>query len=203
MTEQSLYKRNLTALGLLLVIGLGPLAALSFGSRYADEETLARAEAGDRNYDPPGIFADSSFGLPNLAGAAAQTTVVDITENDALFDDFSRALEMANMKEVLQGPGPVTVFAPTDMAFQQLPQAERKALLEDPSRLVDVLSRHVVHAELSATDLLQRDEVETLGGESVQVDRSGTAISVGGADIVQSNLAAGNGVVHIVDALNL
>lgn len=203
MTEQSLYKRNLTALGLLLVIGLGPLAALSFGSRYADEETLARAEAGDRNYDPPGILADSSFGLPNLAGAAAQTTVVDITENDALFDDFSRALEMANMKEVLQGPGPVTVFAPTDMAFQQLPQAERKALLEDPSRLVDVLSRHVVHAELSATDLLQRDEVETLGGESVQVDRSGTAISVGGADIVQSNLAAGNGVVHIVDALNL
>jgi hypothetical protein len=203
MTERSLYKRNLTGLALLLVIALGPLAALSFGSRYADEETLARAEAGDRNYDPPGRFADAYFGLPKLTGAAAQTTVLDITENDALFQSFMQALETANMTQVLEGPGPMTVFAPTDMAFQQLTQAEREALLESPERLVEVLSRHVVHAELSATDLLQRKRVNTLGGEAMQIDRGGTAISIGNADIVQPDLAAGNGVVHIVDALNL
>jgi uncharacterized surface protein with fasciclin (FAS1) repeats len=176
---------------------------LSFGSRYADEETLARAEAGDRNYDPPGRFADAYFGLPKLTGAAAQTTVLDITENDALFQTFMQALETANMTQVLEGPGPMTVFAPTDMAFQQLTQVEREALLESPERLVEVLSRHVVHAELSATDLLQRERVNTLGGEAMQIDRGGTAISIGNADIVQPDLAAGNGVVHIVDALNL
>ncbi|WP_295878522.1 fasciclin domain-containing protein [uncultured Thiohalocapsa sp.] len=203
MTEESMKKRNLTGLALLLVIALGPLAALSFGSRYADEETLARAEAGDRNYDPPGIFADSYFGLPKLVGAAAQTTVSDITEHDALFQTFTQALETAGMTEVLQGPGPLTVFAPTDKAFRDLPTAEREALLNDPGRLVDVLSRHVVHAKLSATDLLQRDQVKTLGGETMPVSRGGTAITIGGADIVQSNLAAGNGVVHIVDAVNL
>jgi uncharacterized surface protein with fasciclin (FAS1) repeats len=204
MTQDSLTKRNLTGLALLLVIGLGPLAALSIGSHYASKETLMRAEAGDRNYEKPERYPDWSYGLPNLVGAAAGTTVLDVTRGSALFDNFNHALSKAKFKDVLRGPGPVTVFVPTDDAFEKLSPQQRQALFNDQNRLTDFLSNHVVRGKLAATDLLRRDQVQTLGGKIVPVGGTGdAAIGFGDANIVQSDLAAGNGVVHFVDSVTL
>lgn len=204
MKQETLRKRNRIGLAAVLVIALVPLALLTLGPRFATEEMEQRAEAGDRNYDPPGRYPDSAYGLPEVTGAAADTTVADVTRDNALFEHFNEALQQAGFEQVLSGPGPLTLFAPTDDAFDALPAEQRDALLQDRERLTALLSNHVIRGKLSATDLLQRDQVQTLGGETVPIDTGGgPAISFGKADIVKADLVAGNGVVHIVDSLNL
>ena len=206
MNKDALQKRNMTGLAILLVIALGPLALLTLGPRFATDEMERRAEAaeiqGER--EQPGRYPDRAYGLPNLVGAAAGTTVLDITRGDALFQNYNRALREAGFQQVLRGPGPLTVVAPTDKAFEALPPQQREALLNDRGRLTQLLSNHIVRGELSATDLLQRDQVKTLGGKTVPIrPGGGPEISFGNADIVRADFAAGNGVVHFVDSLNL
>ena len=195
--------RKLIRLGIILAVVVGPLAALSIGKRVADEETLARAEAGARNYEAPDRFPDASYGLPELEGAAAETTVRDITDGAALFDRYNSAVKQAGFADVLEGPGPLTVFAPTDHVFAQLSESEREGLFADSGKLVQMLSNHVARGRLSATDLLQRDHVDTVGGQRVTLGNDGQATTFGDADIVRTDLVAGNGVVHIVDGVNL
>jgi uncharacterized surface protein with fasciclin (FAS1) repeats len=195
--------RKLIRLGIILAVVVGPLAALSIGKRVADEETLARAEAGARNYEAPDRFPDASYGLPELEGAAAETTVRDITDGAALFDRYSSAVKQAGFGDVLEGPGPLTVFVPTDHAFAQLSESERQGLFADSDKLVQMLGNHVARGRLSATDLLQREHVDTLGGQRIALNKGGRGISFGDADIVRTDLVAGNGVVHIVDGINL
>ena len=203
MTNRDLSKRNLLWIALVLAMGLGPLAAFSLGQRFADEETLARAEAGGKNYEPPDLYPDSAYGLPQLTGAAAETTVRDVTANAALFDQYRRAVDDSGFGKVLEGPGPFTVFVPIDDAFARLNDSQRDALFADKDKLVQLLSDHVVRGRLSATDLLQLRQVDTIAGRTVPIDRAGSAMSFGSADIIKTNLVAGNGVVHFVDGLNL
>lgn len=184
-----------------LVITLGPLTALTLGSKYADEETIARAEAGDRNYDAPGPFA--SFDPPETSGAAADTTVLEITGDAALFSTFEQAIEQAGMVDVLKEDGPFTLFVPTNSAFDALSEGQRQALMQDQQALIGLVSNHVVRARLGITDLLQADQTETLSGKSLELNAPGSRLSVGGAEIVQSNLVAGNGIVHIINRVIL
>jgi uncharacterized surface protein with fasciclin (FAS1) repeats len=203
MTQRQLSKRNMIGIAVLVAMGLGPLAALSIGERVADEETLARAQAGARNFEPPDRYPDSAFGLPKLTGAAAETTVNNFGTDSSLFSDYRKAVQESDFGEVLEGPGPFTVFVPVDDAFAQLSDAQRKDLFGDKDKLVQLLSDHVVLGRLSATDLIQMDRVDTLGGRAIPIDQGGNAMSFGNADIIKTNLVAGNGVVHIVDGLNL
>lgn len=203
MTQHQHSNRNRVWIAAVVAMGLGPLAAFSLGQRFADEETMARAEAGDRNYDPPGRYADAYYGLPELEGAAAETTVRDITGGSALFDRYSSAVEQSGFGDVLEGPGPLTVFAPTDHAFARLSDSQRQRLLDNKDKLTQLLSNHIARGRFSATDLLQREYIDTIGGERVALERGGQSLSLGGANIVKTDLVAGNGVVHIVDGLNL
>lgn len=184
-----------------LLLALGPLTALTLGSKYADEETIARAEAGDRNYDKPGSYA--AYDPPEATGAAADSTVLDITQNTALFSSFEQAIEKAGMMDILQEEGPFTLFVPTNSAFDSLPEDKRQALMQDPQALVDLVSNHVVRSRLGITDLLQANQAETLSGKSLELSAPAARLSVGGAEIVQSNLIAGNGIVHVIDRVIL
>jgi uncharacterized surface protein with fasciclin (FAS1) repeats len=203
MNAQTVQKRNRISLITMAIFAVSPLAALSIGERFAGEETQARAEAGDRNYEAPGPFAGSGYDLPQVVGAAADKTVLDLTRGAALFKDYREAVQQADFGQVLSGPGPLTVFVPTDAAFDRLPAEQRRQLFADPDRLVDMLSGLVVRGRLSATDLLQTDRVQTLSGRTVQINQGGETMSFGDAGIVKTNLVAGNGVMHVVDGLNL
>ncbi|MBK5929808.1 fasciclin domain-containing protein [Halochromatium salexigens] len=184
-----------------LVLALGPLTALTLGSKYAGEETIARAEAGDRNYDAPGPFA--AYDPSSTSGAAADTTVLDITQNTALFQQFEQAIEQAGLIDVLKEDGPFTLFVPTNSAFDALSADQRQALMQDQQALIDLVSNHVVRARLGITDLLQADQTETLSGKSLELSAPGSRLSVGGSEIVQSNLVAGNGIVHVINRVIL
>jgi uncharacterized surface protein with fasciclin (FAS1) repeats len=202
MSEQpNFLTQQRWTIALALVLALGPLTALTLGSKYADEETIARAEAGDRNYDAPGPFA--AYDLPETSGAAADTTVLDITQDSALFSTFEQAIEQAGMVDVLNEDGPFTLLVPTNSAFDALSEDQRQALMQDRQALINLVSNHVVRARLGITDLLQADQTETLSGKRLELDAPGAQLSVAGAEIVQSNLVAGNGVVHVINRVIL
>jgi uncharacterized surface protein with fasciclin (FAS1) repeats len=201
MSEQpSFLTQQRWTIAAMLVIALGPLTALTFGSKYADEETLRRAEAGDRNYDQPGPYA--SYQPPEAVGEAADSTVLDITSHSALFERFQQAIDKAGMSDVLSEDGPFTLFVPTNEAFADLPADTRQGLMQDPQALVDLVSNHVVLGRLAATDLIRSESAETLSGESLALTSRGQ-LSAGNAEIIQSNLVAGNGIVHIIDRVFL
>jgi uncharacterized surface protein with fasciclin (FAS1) repeats len=107
------------------------------------------------------------------------------------------------MLEVLKEDGPFTLFVPTNSAFDALPEEQRQALMQDQQALIDLVSNHVVRARLGITDLLQADQTESLSGKALGLSAPGAQLSVGGAEIVQSNLVAGNGIVHVIDRVIL
>jgi uncharacterized surface protein with fasciclin (FAS1) repeats len=202
MSDQPTFlKQQRWTIFLALAMALGPLTAFTFGNKYADEETLRRAEAGDRNYDAPGPF--EAYDPPEVIGPAADSSVLDITKNSGLFSRFEQAVEQARMDDVLNEDGPFTLFVPTNSAFDALSEDQRQALQQDPQALVDLVSNHVVRARLGITDLLQSEQTQALSGKSLQLRSPHAQLNVGGAEIVLSNLVAGNGIVHVVDRLIL
>jgi len=126
-------------------------------------------------------------------------TIVDVAvENN--FDTLVAAVQAAGLVGALSGDGPLTVFAPTDAAFQALPDGIVDALLADTDTLTKVLLYHVVAGEVEADDIPQNLMAETLEGSEVELrNRGGTVTVDRRADVVLADVAASNGVVHVID----
>ncbi len=113
-----------------------------------------------------------------------------------------RAVQAAELVDVLQSPGPFTVFAPTDAAFADLPAAKREQLLQDPDRLKAVLLHHVVSGRLYADEVVQRTDAQTALGQALRFEVS-DQVRVNGAAIIQADIAADNGIIHVIDRVLL
>jgi uncharacterized surface protein with fasciclin (FAS1) repeats len=98
------------------------------------------------------------------------------------------------------GKGPFTVFAPNDEAFKKLKQPDLDALLKDKAKLKSILTYHVVSGSIHAKDV-KSGEVTTLEGRSLQAAIQGNSVTVNGAKIVQTDIAATNGVIHVIDTV--
>jgi uncharacterized surface protein with fasciclin (FAS1) repeats len=178
-----------------LAITLGPLTALSFGSKYAGEETLERARAGLVNAKPTDPFA--GYDSTRTPGYGADKTLADITGGAAIFSQLQAAIETAGVEALLEGDEPYTVFAPSNDAFASTPQEQLEALMADPQTLQQVVAAHIVPGRLSATDLMQGRTAASLAGQPLPVGIQGN-IKVGDAKVTQS-IAAKNGIVHVID----
>ncbi|GAB0149619.1 MULTISPECIES: fasciclin domain-containing protein [unclassified Marichromatium] len=188
----------LTAI-LVLAAAVGPLAALSIGSKVADEETLERARAGLENATPTDRFAHyDSLRSPSYA---SNKSITDITEGSGVFTKLQAAIEAAGAEAMFSEGGPYTVFAPSNEAFSRIPADQLEALLSDKERLNQVIAAHVVPGRLSPTELMQLESAPTLSGERVAISVPGM-IKVGEATVSQS-IAARNGVVHVIDRVLL
>ena len=118
------------------------------------------------------------------------------------FNTLAKALAAAGLVETLQGPGPFTVFAPTDEAFDKLPPGTLEALLADKAKLTKVLTYHVVPGTVMAADVVKMSSAKTVQGQSVTIDtRSG--VKVDNANVVKTDIVATNGVIHVIDAVIL
>lgn len=148
-----------------------------------------------------------------MSGGAADmpATVVDIATSDENFSTLVAALDTAGLVETLQGEGPFTVFAPTNAAFEALLgdlgiTADELLARDD---LADILTYHVVPQKLLAADVLAAvdsaggtAEVETVNGEPISVTVDGGNVMINGsATVTTTDLQAGNGVVHVIDAV--
>ncbi|MEO0651428.1 MAG: fasciclin domain-containing protein, partial [Planctomycetota bacterium] len=101
------------------------------------------------------------------AGQASAQDIVDTLAGDPQFSTLVTAVQTAGLVDALKGPGPLTVFAPTNAAFDKLPTAELDALLADPGALTQVLLYHVVDGQLLAADVLQGGDATTLANRDV------------------------------------
>ncbi len=112
---------------------------------------------------------------------------------------FRTLLEETGLDEELNEEGPFTLLAPTDQAFEDIPEAELQALLEDPDALREVLRAHIIPEALKAGDFGNRDDVTTLQGAEFDVSHHERGISVDGALMVAADIVATNGVIHAID----
>ncbi|GIK15294.1 MAG: hypothetical protein BroJett003_02580 [Planctomycetota bacterium] len=137
--------------------------------------------------------------------ATAQAQGKSIVETAAAAGSFKtlvQAVEAAGLTETLSGPGPYTVFAPTDDAFSKLPPGALESLLKNPEALKSVLLFHVVPGRVMAADVVKLKTAKTALGQTVQIDTS-NGVHVENAGVVKTDIAAGNGVIHVIDAVML
>jgi len=141
-------------------------------------------------------------GQPSLTCRGSVGTVADIIENSPVHTVLTTVLNAADLMNTLRGDGPFTVFAPTDAAFNALPQEIVDALLADPSgALTQVLLYHVVGARALSTDLEDGQMIVTLNGQSVEVNITAEGVFINNALVTVADLEAENGVVHVINAV--
>lgn len=133
--------------------------------------------------------------------AAAAGDIVAVASATDGFSTLVAAVEAAGLVETLQGPGPFTVFAPTDDAFAALPDGVLDALLlpENQATLAKILTYHVLPAQVMAADVTA-GEVPTVEGQSITIATDG-GVTVNDANVTTTDVMASNGVIHVIDAV--
>jgi uncharacterized surface protein with fasciclin (FAS1) repeats len=155
-------------------------------------------------------FVASVLSVALLAGAAAQVRaeepqakdIVDTAVAAGGFKTLATALQAAGLVETLKGAGPFTVFAPTDEAFAKIPKADLDTLLKDKAKLTAVLTYHVVPGKVMAADVVKLKEAKTVQGGMVKIDTT-AGVKVDNAKVVKTDIAASNGVIHVIDTVIL
>ena len=142
---------------------------------------------------------------------AAQTATADTARKDIVdtavaagkFNTLAAALKAAGLVDTLKGEGPFTVFAPTDEAFAKLPAGAVEDLLkpENKDKLTAVLTYHVVPGKAMSRDLKDGQNVKTVNGKSAEVKIEGGKVMVGDANVTSADVAASNGVIHVIDTV--
>lgn len=144
-----------------------------------------------------------------LAGSIMAGTpnkdIVDTAVAAGQFTTLAKALQAAGLVDTLKGKGPFTVFAPTDAAFAKLPAGTLEDLLkpENKSKLVAILTYHVVPGELKAKDLEKRTSVKTVNGEPLKITTRDGKVMINDANVVKANILCSNGVIHAIDTVLL
>ncbi|KQI69844.1 Nex18 symbiotically induced protein [Loktanella sp. 3ANDIMAR09] len=136
------------------------------------------------------------------AAHAAEKDIVDTAVEAGNFTTLVAAVEAAGLVETLKGEGPFTVFAPTDEAFAALPEGTVEGLLADPEALAAVLTYHVVPGAVMSTDLTDGMNAATVNGADVTIT-VGDSVMVNDATVTTADIAASNGVIHVIDTVIL
>ena len=134
----------------------------------------------------------------------AKGDIVEVATKAGQFNTLTTALTEAGLVDTLKGDGPFTVFAPTDEAFDKLPEGALDGLLQDKEQLKKVLLGHVVKGKaVKASQVTQMDgqSVETAAGNSVQISVKDGEVMLGDAKVVKTDVAASNGVIHAIDTV--
>ena len=143
-----------------------------------------------------------------IASAQAQSPSKDIVDTAVAagsFTTLAKALQAADLVGTLKEKGPFTVFAPTDEAFSKLPQATLADLLkpENKAKLRRILTYHVVPGRVTAADVVKLTSAKAVSGDTIDVKTSGGSVTVEGAKVVKTDIAASNGVIHVIDTVML
>ena len=128
--------------------------------------------------------------------------IVDTAVSAGSFTTLVAAVTAAGLVETLKGAGPFTVFAPTDEAFAKLPAGTVEGLLKDIPKLKQILTYHVVAGKVMAADVVKLTSAKTVEGSEVTIDAT-SGVMINNATVVTPDVAADNGVIHIIDTVLL
>jgi uncharacterized surface protein with fasciclin (FAS1) repeats len=185
---------------LVLALFCAGLAVVAVGCGGSDStQTTAAEPAMTEEAATPseeGVEVGGEMMLPSL-------NIVENASNAPNLSTLVTAVTAADLGETLSGPGPFTVFAPTNEAFEAVDPATLESLLEPENKkqLVDVLTYHVVPEALTSADLKDGDKLTTVQGGELEIGRKGDEITVNGAKVEVPDVIDSNGVSYIIDSV--
>jgi len=143
------------------------------------------------------------FASTDYMSRMGKKSIVETAVSAGQFNTLVTALKAADLVEVLSGPGPFTVFAPTDDAFAKLPKGTVEALLKNKDQLKAVLTYHVVAGKVMASDVVNLNSVKTVNGQKIAIKVKSGTVMVDNAKVVMTDIECSNGVIHVIDAVIL
>jgi uncharacterized surface protein with fasciclin (FAS1) repeats len=126
--------------------------------------------------------------------------IVETAVHAGSFKTLVTAVQAAGLVETLSGPGPFTVFAPTDAAFAKLPKGTVENLLKDKAKLTGILTYHVVPGKVMAADVVKLHAAKTLQGQSLTVSSNGH-VKIDAATVIKTDVQCTNGVIPVIDSV--
>ena len=152
---------------------------------------------------PIAALPGAASNAPAAPAPAAAKDIVDTAASAGSFNTLVAAVKAARLVDTLKGDGPFTVFAPTDDAFAKLPAGTVENLLKPENRdqLVKILTYHVVAGNVMAKDVVKLKEAKTVEGGSVQIQVMGSKVRINDSNVVKTDIAATNGVIHVIDTV--
>jgi len=137
--------------------------------------------------------------------ASAQSDIVDTAASAGSFKTLVAAIKAADLVDTLKGPGPFTVFAPSDEAFAKLPAGTLDSLLlpENKAKLQSILTYHVVSGRVGSDQVVNLTSAKTVQGNDLKISQNAGTVMVDGAKVVQTDIACSNGVIHVIDTVML
>ncbi len=139
--------------------------------------------------------------MSGCATMSGPVSVADTLAADPALSTLNGLVQSAGLTDTLKGPGPFTVFAPTNEAFKAVPAKTLESLGKDPASLKAVLTYHLLPTKLLA-DVVKNSKLKTLNGAELEVAKAGDFVTVGdGAIVTKANVLATNGVVHSIDTV--
>jgi len=146
-----------------------------------------------------------TLSIGSSAFAQSQKDIVDTAVAAGNFKTLAAALEAAGLVNTLKGPGPFTVFAPTDEAFAKLPAGTVQDLLkpENKQKLSSILTYHVVAGKVMAKEVVKLHEAKTVNGQDVKIMVEGGKVMADNANVVKTDIQCTNGVIHVIDTVLL
>ncbi len=147
-------------------------------------------------------FAAALTLITNNVSAAEEKTIVGVAAGAGQFNTLVAAVKAAGLVDTLNGKGPFTVFAPTDEAFAKLPAGTVENLLkpENKEKLAGILTYHVIAAKVMAADV-KTSSVKTVNGKEASIKVDAGKVTIGSASVVKTDIAASNGVIHVIDTV--
>ena len=137
--------------------------------------------------------------------SVSSKNIVDTAAANGSFHTLGKALEAADLTNVLKGTGPYTVFAPTDAAFEKLPKDTLNNWLkpENKAELISVLKYHVMPGRASAVEVEKLTAPKMMQGQTAAITKDGDQVRIGGATITKSDITSSNGIIHAIDTVNV
>ena len=154
------------------------------------------------NYDCS-VGSHAANGMVGSIIVNSSNSIYDIVSNSVDHTTLKTAIDACSLDVTLSGPGPFTLFAPTDAAFSLLPAGTVTALLNDIPQLTNILLHHVVQGTVMSNMLSNNQVVTTLNGTDVTVTINSNGVFIDNAQVTVADIPADNGVVHVVDAVLL
>ncbi|MBP1095070.1 fasciclin domain-containing protein [Bradyrhizobium diazoefficiens] len=151
------------------------------------------------------VMAVVGLAIGSTFARASNQDIVDTAVGAGQFKTLAAALKAADLVATLKGPGPFTVFAPTDEAFAKLPAGTVENLLkpENKAKLTAILTYHVVPGAVKAEQLTKLDQAKTVNGAMVKVTTKGGKVTINDATVVKADIPASNGMIHVIDKVIL
>jgi uncharacterized surface protein with fasciclin (FAS1) repeats len=175
------------------VLAAAGLAALAVGITGCGGDETAAAE-------PPAQTTAMDTSMSETS-AAAEMNIVETAVAAGQFKTLASLLQQTGLDKTLAESGPYTVFAPTDEAFAKVPKKTLDSLAANPDQLKAVLLYHVADGAVKAADVASMSSVATLNGASLPIKANDSVVRVGGAKVIQADVMASNGVIHVIDAV--